>query len=82
MPTAPKSASGVTFRAVLIGLAFIPVNVYLVVQLETVWGIGDPTTMTFFQCNLLPISCHCRESAIQTISVGSRFTSGRITDDL
>ena len=48
MPAEPKSESSVTFRAVLIGLAFIPVNVYLVVQLETVWGIGDPTTMTFF----------------------------------
>ena len=39
---------GVTFRAVLIGLVFIPLNAYLVVQLETVWGIGDPTTMTIF----------------------------------
>ena len=39
---------GVTFRAVLIGVAFIPLNAYLVVQLETVWGIGDPTTMTIF----------------------------------
>ena len=48
MPTESKIESGVTFRAVLIGLAFIPVNVYLVVQLETVWGIGDPTTMTIF----------------------------------
>ena len=32
----------------LIGVAFIPLNAYLVVQLETVWGIGDPTTMTIF----------------------------------
>ena len=39
---------GVTFRAVLIGVVFIPLNAYLVVQLETVWGIGDPTTMTIF----------------------------------
>ena len=39
---------GVTLRAVLIGLVFIPLNAYLVVQLETVWGIGDPTTMTIF----------------------------------
>jgi hypothetical protein len=77
MPAEPKSESSVTFRAVLIGLAFIPVNVYLVVQLETVWGIGDPTTMTFFfQRNLLPIPRHCRESTIQTISVGSCFTPG------
>ena len=77
MPTESKIENGVTFRAVLIGLAFIPVNAYLVVQLETVWGIGDPTTMTiFFQCNLLPISRHCRESVIQTIPVESRFTPG------
>ena len=39
---------GVTLRAVLIGLMFIPLNAYLVVQLETVWGVGDPTTMTIF----------------------------------
>ena len=39
---------GVTSRAVLIGVIFIPLNAYLVVQLETVWGIGDPTTMTIF----------------------------------
>ena len=39
---------GVTLRAVLIGIAFIPLNVYLVVQLETVWNLGDPTTMTIF----------------------------------
>ncbi len=40
--------SDVSIRAVLIGLAFIPVNAYLVVLLETVWGLGDPTTMTIF----------------------------------
>ncbi len=39
---------GVTFRAALIGIAFIPLNAYLVVQLETVWNLGDPTTMTIF----------------------------------
>ena len=39
---------GVTLRAVLIGIAFIPLNAYLVVQLETVWDLGDPTTMTIF----------------------------------
>ena len=77
MPTESKIESGVTFRAVLIGLAFIPVNVYLVVQLETVWGIGDPTTMTFFfQRDFLPIPRHCRESTIQTISVGSLLYAG------
>lgn len=40
-----KRASGVTFRAILIGLAFVPINVYLVVQWETVWGTQYPTTM-------------------------------------
>ena len=42
----PGNQRGVTLRAVLIGLAFIPVNVYLVVQWETVWDIQDPTTLT------------------------------------
>ena len=37
-----------TLRAVLIALAFIPVNVYLVVQWETVWGTQYPTTMGIF----------------------------------
>lgn len=39
---------GVTARAVLIGLLFVPVNVYLVVQWETVWGTQYPTTMGIF----------------------------------
>ena len=42
----PQKPRGVTLRAVLIGLAFIPINVYLVVQWETVWDIQDPTTLT------------------------------------
>ena len=42
----PGNQRGVTLRAVLIGIAFIPVNVYLVVQVETVWDIQDPTTLT------------------------------------
>ncbi len=41
-------SGGVTIRAVLIGLAFVPVNVYLVVQWETVWGTQYPTTMGIF----------------------------------
>jgi len=41
-------SGGVTVRAVLIGLAFVPVNVYLVVQWETVWGTQYPTTMGIF----------------------------------
>lgn len=39
---------GVTFRAVLIGLLFLPMNIYLVVQWETVWGTQYPTTMSIF----------------------------------
>jgi hypothetical protein len=46
MPDEQKKPRGVTLRAVLIGLAFIPINVYLVVQWETVWDIQDPTTLT------------------------------------
>ena len=42
----PGDQRGVTLRAVLIGIAFIPINVYLVVQWETVWDIQDPTTLT------------------------------------
>ena len=42
----PRNQRGVTLRAVLIGLAFVPINVYLVVQWETVWDIQDPTTLT------------------------------------
>ena len=44
----PQKPRGVTLRAVLIGLAFIPINAYLVVQWETVWDIQDPTTLTIF----------------------------------
>ena len=39
---------GVTLRSVLIGLALVPVNVYLVVQWETVWTTQYPTTMGIF----------------------------------
>ncbi|GIX07191.1 MAG: hypothetical protein KatS3mg115_1594 [Candidatus Poribacteria bacterium] len=39
---------GVTLRAVLLGILFIPANVYLVVQWETVWGTQYPTTMSIF----------------------------------
>ena len=43
-----KRREGVTLRAVLIGFALIPINVYLVVQWETVWGTQYPTTMGIF----------------------------------
>ena len=53
---------GVTVRAVLIGFAMIPVNVYLVVQWETVWGTQYPTTMAIFFnavfCVLLAVLCN------------------------
>lgn len=39
---------GVSLRAILIAFAMIPVNVYLVVQWETVWGTQYPTTMLIF----------------------------------
>lgn len=42
------SASGVTPRAVIAAFLFIPINVYLVVQWETVWGTQYPTTMSIF----------------------------------
>ncbi|MBT3269495.1 hypothetical protein HN371_20290 [Candidatus Poribacteria bacterium] len=39
---------GVTLRAVLIGVLLLPMNIYLVVQWETVWGTQYPTTMSIF----------------------------------
>ncbi len=39
---------GVTLRAIIIGFVFVPINVYLVVQWETVWGTQYPTTMGIF----------------------------------
>ena len=44
----PRSKGGVTPRSVLIGLAFVPVSVYLVVQWETVWTTQYPTSMGIF----------------------------------
>ncbi|HGJ63925.1 TPA: hypothetical protein ENS27_00885, partial [bacterium] len=43
-----RSNDGVTLRAILIGFVMIPVNVYLVVQWESVWGAQYPTTMAIF----------------------------------
>ena len=43
-----KGERGVTFRSVFIGLAFVPINIYLVVQWETVWRTQYPTTMGIF----------------------------------
>lgn len=38
----------ITWRAILIGLLSLPLNVYLVVQTETVWTTQYPTTMAIF----------------------------------
>lgn len=46
--TLHKKQKGVTFRSVIIGFGLIPINVYLVVQWETVWGTQYPTTMAIF----------------------------------
>ena len=43
-----KYAEGVTWRAVLLSIVLTPINVYLVVQWETVWGTQYPTTMGIF----------------------------------
>ena len=40
---APRS---LTLRAVLLGVLAVPMNVYLVIQTETVWTTQYPTTMT------------------------------------
>ncbi len=48
MQAMAKQRGGVTLRAVLIALALVPINVYLVVQWETVWGTQYPTTMGIF----------------------------------
>ena len=47
-PTKNDGKGDVTLRAVLIGLALVPINVYIVVQWETVWNTQYPTTMTIF----------------------------------
>lgn len=53
-------ADGVTLRAVLLGFALIPLNVYYIVQWETVWVAQFPTTLNIFYtaifCLLLVIS--------------------------
>ncbi len=43
-----SKSDGVSLRAILIAFAMIPINVYLVVQWETVWGTQYPTTMAIF----------------------------------
>ena len=46
MDTSPRtSTENVTWRAILIGLLSLPLNIYLVVQTETVWTTQYPTTM-------------------------------------
>ena len=36
----------ITCRAVILGILSVPLNIYLVVQTETVWTTQYPTTMT------------------------------------
>ncbi len=43
-----KTNSGVTLRSITIGLVLIPINIYLVIQLESVWTMQYPTTMSIF----------------------------------
>ena len=46
MDTSPRaSLENITWRAILIGLLSLPLNIYLVVQTETVWTTQYPTTM-------------------------------------
>ena len=43
-----KHASGVTWRAILIGLVLIPPNVFWVWEVEGMWHSGHPTTISLF----------------------------------
>ena len=46
MDTPPRaSTESITWRAILLGLLSLPLNIYLVVQTETVWTTQYPTTM-------------------------------------
>ena len=42
------STENITWRAILLGLLSLPLNIYLVVQTETVWTTQYPTTMAIF----------------------------------
>ena len=42
------STENITWRSILIGLLTFPLNIYLVVQTETVWTTQYPTTMAIF----------------------------------
>ena len=43
-----RRASGVTWRAILIGILLIPPNVFWVIEVECVWHSGHPTTISLF----------------------------------
>ena len=43
-----SSTENITWRAILLGLLSLPLNIYLVVQTETVWTTQYPTTMAIF----------------------------------
>lgn len=42
------ATENITLRSILIGLLSLPLNIYLVVQTETVWTTQYPTTMAIF----------------------------------
>ena len=44
----PSSKSGVTLRAILIGILLIPVNAYWVTKSEVVWAFTHATTLSIF----------------------------------
>ena len=43
-----KKNENITWRAILLGVLSLPLNIYLVVQTETVWTTQYPTTMAIF----------------------------------
>lgn len=46
MLTPPKDRKSITLRAIIIGIIFIPLNAYWLIQLEMVWGGTYPSTIT------------------------------------
>ena len=49
MTSEPKrTRGGVTARALIIALIIIPLNSYWIVQIESVWYSGHPTTTSLF----------------------------------
>ena len=56
---------------------------YLVVQLETVWNLGEShDNDDIFQCRFLSLSRHCHKPITCPMASEECFKSGRIADDL